>query len=97
MKLPSTHLPLKFGRFDHFPEELVRREKYAIIKKDIVNTHHAFLAQDDVVDLRIAAMQTETDTKMSIVVQVGPGSDHPIDKPSFYERDKGRDTHASGD
>ena len=83
MKLSTTHLPLKFGGFDHFTKELVRREKHAIIEKDIVNTHHTLMAQDDVVDLWIAAMQAQADAKMGIVVKVGAGSDHPIDKPPF--------------
>ena len=52
--------------------------------------HDPFGAQDAIVDVVAPLVERQSETEVSVVVEIGAGRHDPIDEPGFDERDEAR-------
>ncbi len=91
MEFGAAHFSLELRAGDDLAEKGIGGEEDGVIEKDIVDAHDAFLPQHDVVHVRVALMQGESDAEMGVVIQIGARRDDPVDESMLDERDEGGD------
>ena len=87
VELRSAHRALEFRGGDHFAEERVGVEQHRVVEEDVVDAHHALLAQLDVVGLVRALVHREPQGEVGVVVEVRSGRHDPVHEPRSHQRD----------
>ena len=96
MKFRSAHRMLKFLVARDLAEKRIGREQHVIIEKDVVDAHHALIAQRDVIGFGRALEHLQPDAEVGVMIKIRAGRHDPIDETIFDERDKARHAEARG-
>ncbi len=87
--LRRGHRALELGELAHLAEEGVGVQQDVVVEDDVVDAHHAVLAQLHVVHERRAAMQRHSEPEVGVVIEVGARGHHPVHEAGLHQRDDG--------
>ena len=87
MELVGPHRPLELRPLDHLAHEGVRVEEHIVVEQDVIDPDDPLIVQHDVVQERASGVERHVEAEVEVVVEVGAGGDHPVDKPRLHERD----------
>ena len=95
MKFSARHRPLEFLSCDDLPEKRVGRQQDVVVEEDVVDAHDPFFTQDDIRFLGVAAVHCQSETEVSVVIEIGAGGDDPINESTLDQWNQRRHSESS--
>ena len=90
MEFVCAHRALKLRTLNDLAHKCVGIEQHVVVEKDVVNPDDAFLAKMHVIKERRACVELHSETVVQIMVKVRAGTDDPVHKARFHQRNDGR-------